>query len=118
MGDNNTGGGGSVQWSIDVKHAGLKAADGTSTDMGQQNHGGHDLDGEVGDLFTVSIKVPGGDSAQAYINELKTKLSPDGNRIFFNLPIEKHDNQIRVSWGESDHHKGEANKQGKRIAKT
>jgi hypothetical protein len=115
MGDNNTGGGGSVRWSINANS--VEAADVTGD--GPHYLEGHDKDGDVGDFFTVSIRAPKKyKSAQDYLDDLKLAVDQDpgdGKRIYFNLPIEEHFDQVRVSWGGSPYHRG---KGGKKRART
>lgn len=107
MGDANTGGGGSVIWNVEAGHA----AKVKSAKRGSKGHcqSGHDMD-TSGDWFTVSVKVPKGyKSAQGYLKALRLRPDPTGRkRVFFNLPIEKDEQQIRISWGNSPHQLDEA----------
>jgi hypothetical protein len=100
MGDSETGGGGSVYWNLVANNV----LDGESHDKkvgnGRQQDG-RDLDGAVGDFFTVSIKLPANGSS--------VTMTPDPNdrtRVFFNLPIGIDPKQIRISWGVSPNHRG------------
>ena len=99
MGDNQVGGGGSVHWNIRVKDP--KRAHNGPRSIG---HGwqGHDKDGDVGDWFTVSVKVPKGFAPRF------EQHPTDPGRLYFNLPIERDRSQIRISWGNSPHHVGAA----------
>jgi hypothetical protein len=113
MSDQNTGGDGSVKWSVDAEN--VKLHESKHLDNGRLNHHGVDRSGVPGkDWFSVSIEIPhflNGD-AEAYLAALRDPKNPlglrrddrDPSRIYFNLPIEKmnHD-QIRVSWGNSSH---------------
>ena len=112
MSDQNTGGDGSVRWSVDADN--VKPGDSEDSDKGGGKRHQHGLDqnGDVGDWFTVSIKVPAeiGDR-NAYLAALRGDdarwgIKPDPNgpgaRIYFNLRIERRTpDQIRVSWGDS-----------------
>jgi hypothetical protein len=108
MGDNQTGGGGSVYWSVDgkrVDETGPRAPHNKHTGHGNGPHhqDGIDNDGAIGDDFTVSIKVPKEfDSAEAYLEQFKWQIDQGGKRIYFNLPIEDDPDQVHVSWGESE----------------
>jgi hypothetical protein len=111
MSDQNTGGDGSVRWSVDagnVKHH-------TSNHQigGSFQHEGVDKTGRPGDWFTISIKVPRRfKSVQAYLEALTggdpvwgVKPDPEKQkRVEFNIQIERMTPaQIRVSWGDSEH---------------
>ena len=112
MSDQQTGGDGSVRWSVDADN--VKPGDHEDSDKGggKRHQHGVDQSGDVGDWFTVSIKVPAeiGDT-NAYLAALRgddarwgIKRDPNGPsaRIYFNLRIErKTPDQIRVSWGDS-----------------
>ena len=113
MGDSQTGGDGSVQWSVDgtsVADTGPKAPRNQHTNPGKGPHhqDGVDDDGAIGDFFTVSIRVPQGVAVDEYLRQFVWQV--DGRRIWFNLPIEEdplhQPDQVRVSWGDSVHHKG------------
>jgi hypothetical protein len=112
MADQNTGGDGSVRWSIDADN--VKLHESRHSDNGRLNHHGIDRSGTPGkDWFTVSIEVPkqfDGNAAK-YLEALKgggpfglRADERDSNRVYFNVPIEKmnHD-QMRISWGNSAH---------------
>ena len=112
MADQNTGGDGSVRWSIDADN--VRVHESRHLDNGRLNHHGVDRTGMPGkDWFTVSIEVPKqfeGDAAK-YLAALKgdgvfglRADDRDPGRVYFNLPIERmnHD-QIRISWGNSAH---------------
>src|SRR5262245_23800568 len=109
MSQQQTGGDGSVKWSIDADS--VKEHSSTHELSGRLKHSGIDKTGNPGDPFTISIKVPSHfKTAEAYLEELRNPKSvwgihpePNGElRVFFNIPIERmtHD-QIRVSWGNS-----------------
>jgi hypothetical protein len=111
MSDQNTGGDGSVRWSVDAgevkHHVSNQQID------GRFQHEGVDKTGRPGDWFTVSIKVPRRfKTAQAYLDALTSGdpiwgLKPDPDRqkrVEFNIQIERMTpGQIRVSWGDSEH---------------
>jgi hypothetical protein len=111
MADQNTGGDGSVRWSVEADN--VRAHESKHLDNGRLSHHGVDRAGTPGkDWFTISIEVPAqfhGDAAQ-YLEALKgegalgLRKDPNDNRVYFNLPIERmnHD-QIRLSWGNSAH---------------
>ena len=110
MSDTQTGGDGSVKWSIDADN--VRDHESKHAENGRLTHTGVDRSGRPGkDWFTVSIEVPvqfGGDAA-AYLQALKgdgvlgLRIDErDGNRVYLNLPIERmHHKQVRVSWGNS-----------------
>ena len=112
MGDSETGGDGSVQWTVDVDHV-KKDPSGHSRvkciDVGAHGHHqeGYDGDGDPGDVMTVSIKAPQGKTASGLLNYLKnTGLTIDGDRVYFNIAIEQNNgDQVRLSWGNSNHKK-------------
>jgi hypothetical protein len=69
MSEQNTGGDGSVRWSLDADNV-------TETEFeshdGKHKQHGIDKSGDAGDWFTVSIEVPEGfDDAEAYLAALK-----------------------------------------------
>ena len=101
-GDNNTGGGGSVKWTVHankVKKTETKDKHTGSDETGNHEQEGRDQDGDPGEKFTVSIKVPAGKTPEQFIREFA--LTEDaGSRVYFNLLIEKEvSDQIRISWG-------------------
>jgi hypothetical protein len=115
MSDQQTGGDGSVRWSLVADNV-----DRTETTFRHEGEGigrlhqrGVDRDGKIGDWFTVSIEVPEEiGSVEAYLKALMSgeglfgiKPDPDGEkRVFFNVRIEEYNpDQIRVSWGASVH---------------
>jgi hypothetical protein len=113
MSDQQTGGDGSVRWSVDADN--VSEVESRHISNGRHQQHGIDKAGDAGDWFTVSIRVPDEiGSVDAYLRALKDgdenllwgiKKDPvDGKRVYFNVRIEKktHD-QIRVSWGASDH---------------
>ena len=96
-GDSNTGGGGSVRWSVNSTNGALS---------------GEDLDGDADTDFTVVIKVRAGMNAAQFAGRLRQVITADGDHVFFNLPIEKGvENQIQVVWGaRNDKHRGNGGK--------
>ena len=66
---------------------------------------------QLGDNFTVSIKVPNGMSAEVFLNTLKGALTVDtieGGRVYFILPLLEDKTQVRVSWGRTTRTIGES----------
>ena len=103
MGDSEEGGGGSVQWKLEAKDV----SEVEHKHEGKKVEGkGKDEDGKKGTDFTVSVLKRNGMTGAAFLDYLKTALTLDGDRVYFNHPIEDKKAQIRVSWGNSDHHKG------------
>lgn len=94
MGDQNTGGGGSVHWHINVKNQ--KPAFGPYKDDGRFHIVGADEGGKNGQLFTIKIKLPKGET----LDDFKSKLKKEGDRVVFTLPIsaKKDLSQIHIHW--------------------
>ena len=93
MGDGHTGGGGSVQWKIDMrkeKRHGRKPGSRTVVS-------GADYDGLEGKDFTISIDLDG-----EAIGDFKARINDVGGRAVFTLPIRydpKGDpQQIHIHW--------------------
>lgn len=112
MSDQNTGGDGSVRWTIDAENVREHRA--IRLENNRHEETGVDRSGKPGDWFTISIKVPRDiGSKEEYLRRLREgdlvwgiRGDPDDdeNRIEFNVRIEeKTPNQIRVSWGSSGH---------------
>jgi hypothetical protein len=110
MSEQQTGGDGSVKWSLDADS--VKEHSSTHELSGRLKHSGIDNTGYPGEPFTISIRVPShfNNDVNAYLEELRKPGSPWGInaapngelRVFFNIPIERRTNdQIRVSWGSS-----------------
>jgi hypothetical protein len=92
LGDSETGGGGSVQWSYNVKS--LKRHSNGQVG-GRDTQDGADVSGVEGrDFFTVSIAWPGG------LESFKQAVtaSPNGNRVEFKLLIQDDPTQIKIHW--------------------
>src|SRR5436853_6808953 len=101
MSEQNTGGDGSVRWSVDadrVKKGDTQDSHGTGN-PGKHHQEGIDQDGAIGDWFTVSIKLPDGvGTVDDYLNLIKAGAPPWGirldptsaDRVCFNLKIEKY----------------------------
>ena len=112
MSEQNTGGDGSVRWTLDADN--VTESECKNLGGGKHTQNGIDKSGDAGDWFTVSIEVPEEfDDAEAYLVALKEgdqnllwgvkKDVSDNDRIYFNVRIErKNHDQIRVSWGESE----------------
>ena len=100
-GDSNTGGGGSVHWTVNTPNGGLT---------------GRDPDGQKDTDFTVIIRVRPGMSAAQFAARLRQVITPDGDHVYFNLPIEDRGEdppqpQIQVVWGASNgKHRGNGGK--------
>ena len=108
MGDSETGGDGSVQWKVEVDR--VRRRPNGDPEVRNESKGplGHhqsgiDEDGADGEIMTVSIEAPRTSNAPAFLAYLTGGgLQVDGNRVYFNLRIEEHnDNQVRLSWGGS-----------------
>jgi len=110
MGDQCTGGGGSVEWALDVPDTDW-AYSTPKTDAKGHRQGGVDKAAQVGSWFTVSIEAPRKMSAEEYLKVLKAdtgdlrlQLDAENNRVYLNLKVEAYNpDQIRVSWGNSFH---------------
>lgn len=103
-GDSQTGGGGSVHWSIDVDKVDYKRAETICEDHGDGrfHQRGRDRDGVARrDRFTVSIRIPDNRNEARKLRRLLGGAD-DGSqrgRVTFTLPIERHKDQIRITWG-------------------
>jgi len=112
VGDSAEGGGGSVHWSLEAKKVGTGQADHQQNGQNVKQKGkDDDLKAKPGFHFTISIRTPDGFTREEFLAHLRSleglQESADAERVFFNLPIEEDkEAQIRVSWGESDHHEG------------
>ena len=102
-GDSQTGGGGSVFWSVDVDNVDNNPVETTCEDHGggRYHQRGHDNDGVAGiDKFTISIRIPEQAlDAQALLAALQGADTSEAGRVKFALPIERHKDQIRITWG-------------------
>jgi hypothetical protein len=111
MSDQATGGDGSVRWSVSAESVKQHAT--RYAKAGKVEHEGVDDSGEPGDWFTVSVKVPRNfKTVDAYLAALRSEdpvwgLKPDPDkqkRVEFNIQIERMTpEQVRVSWGDSEH---------------
>jgi hypothetical protein len=116
-GDANTGGGGSVYWtvmtnSLEITDSDIKRSDKASVLFHQE---GSDKDGDINTDFTVSIKAPRGETAAQFLERLKQELTVDKDRVYFNLAIEDAKDQVRVSWGrQNPNHRGNGGKRSRR----
>ena len=114
MGDSEEGGGGSVFWKLEAK----KAKNESHVKVGKKvDQKGEDEDDntDLGYHLTISFLKPNGLTQGQFLTHLQSpqglKLSTkDNKRVFFNLPIENKKAQIRVSWGQSEHHEGTGGK--------
>jgi len=98
MGNSQTGGGGSVQWRVDVKQ--LKRHS-TGHEDSHDFQDGADTSGREGiDNFTVRIAFAGGlDAFKALLHEDATSAP---TTIWFEMPITGYDKQIVISWPDSE----------------
>ena len=93
MAESNTGGGGSVQWSIDCKH--LKETGYLPFQKTRHTVWGVSGTGrEKKDKFTVSIALPEGVS----LEQFKKGLKGAGRRVVFKIPITRNPKQITIRW--------------------
>ena len=115
MGDHNSGGGGSVYWTIELDHIPK-----VTTKPTKDNHwfeSGDDPDPKriENEWFTVSIEVPAefSNDREAYLKALRDPRSRWGikahpglpDRVYVNVPLKtqkrEEPSQIRTSWGNS-----------------
>jgi hypothetical protein len=92
MGDLNSGGGGSVHWHVRVKNP--KPGVPPDSNDGMTHYFGADEGGNIGERFSVSIKLPHG----LNLDTFKAELDVTGNRVVFTLPIEDDKDQIHIHW--------------------
>jgi hypothetical protein len=115
MGDQMTGGGGSVEWMLDVPEVEWTYSS-PKADARGHRQGGVDKGAQVGSWFTISIEAPRKMSPEEYLKALKAdtgdlrlQVDAENNRVFFNLRVEAYNSdQIRVSWGNSFHQRAKA----------
>ena len=107
-GDSEEGGGGSFHWKVSANNAASTTV-GQSQNGKQVDHIGSDADGKIdlGEKFTVSIKLPNGVLPEVFLN---SRIIENG-RVDFILPLEDDKTQVRVSWGENN-----ANNRGKKTS--
>ena len=105
MGDSEEGGGGSVKWKVEARNSNNASH---KHDQGEVEQEGTDEDGAVDTDFTVSVLVPEDVDPDDFLQYLKDQLQLTNNkkRVYFNHPIQDEEAQIRVSWGQSNHHEG------------
>jgi hypothetical protein len=91
MGDNNVGGGGSVQWSVRMRR---EKRSGRSNDGGYTKVDGADA-GQIEDQddFTVSIDLAG-----ETLDDFKAAWQRQGNRAVRKIKIRNDSGQIKVEW--------------------
>ena len=92
MGDSHTGGGGSVQWKINVRD--LKREGKEKPSNGRTIVTGADITGDIGDDFTITIKLPAGMSLQDFINGLNWRPGS----VSFDLRVTDDPRQITIHW--------------------
>ena len=109
MGDNNTGGGGSVQWSVNGHNVrGVPASTPMTPKPGQPKpHHQHGVDETIpNSRFTIRIKLPR-TSGDPFLSELQAAANnPVGGAVTFTLPIEDKQSgfnpptpdQIHIDW--------------------
>ena len=92
MGGSHTGGGGSVQWSYDVKN--LKRQSSDRPPNGRHALTGAD-EGGIEDIesFAISIDLDG-----QSLEEFKNNLKEERGRVYFKLKIRKTPDQITIDW--------------------
>ena len=93
-GVSNTGGGGSVRWSIEVKDPKemlnhLRASRGAHVMSGASHSG---IEGD--DKFTISIRLP----KKITFDVLKSQMRERKGRLVFKIPIESFADQITIRW--------------------
>ena len=103
MGVGEYGGNGSVEWKTDVGNADWTSDQKKNGGVGPgHRQSGVDRDGNPGSNFTVSVRVPRGESDPiAYLEKLRKALTYDqqSQRVWFTLEIESHNpDQIRITW--------------------
>jgi hypothetical protein len=92
MGDNQTGGGGSVQWRINARKPKRHHS---SQQSGTVSQSGADNGGQEGDLFTVTVRLPAGSNIEAF----RESVRDVGNgKVAFDLTITTDPDQIVIKW--------------------
>ena len=90
MGNSQTGGGGSVQWTVNVKRLKRQSV---GQNAGRDVQDGADYAGKEGiDYFTVSVKYPNG------LQSFKDNLVAMGQTIKFDLLMTGDPRQIEIEW--------------------
>jgi hypothetical protein len=91
MGDSNTGGGGSVQWSVRMKR---EKRSGRTIDSGYTKVDGADT-GQIEDQddFTISVALDG-----ETIDQFRAAWDRQGNRAERKLKIRTDSGQIKIQW--------------------
>jgi hypothetical protein len=93
MGDNQTGGGGSVQWLIKAKKPKRHES---NQKAGMVFQSGADAGGEEErDSFTVTIKLPQGQNLDDFRRSVR---AAGAGSVVFELPIADDPNQILIHW--------------------
>jgi hypothetical protein len=106
-GDGNTGGGGSVCWSLRVSNADDAKTKDDQISNGKHKQKGRDQTNYVGENFTITIRIPQGykDRPDEYLTYLKNNINKsDSTHVQFFLPIEDDGpngdhKQINIQWG-------------------
>ena len=100
MGGSHTGGGGSVQWSYDVKD--LKRQSSDHPPNGRYALTGADEGGrEDTEYFTISIALPPESiplPPDQKLERFTRTLRVQGNRVEFDLLIRRDSDQINIRW--------------------
>jgi hypothetical protein len=101
MGDNNVGGNGSVEWSVDVNDPKWVVSS-PKTPKGHRQ-GGADEGGQPGEQFEITIEVPVAAADKAvFVKSLGDALSDVTNnkqKVKLLLPIEQQNpDQIQIHW--------------------
>jgi hypothetical protein len=125
-GDSNTGGGGSVYWSLDVNNADDAKTKDTKIANKRHHQEGKDCDGNPanGDVFTVTIRIPQGQTPGGYVTGLQNaiQLSSDNAHVWFTVPIEDlgaadDHRQINIKWGDQSQLARHGNAAAKALAR-
>jgi hypothetical protein len=124
-GDANAGGGGSVYWSVDVNQGVDADISSTKDSSGHHHQRGKDKDGVAGvDVFTVTIRIPQGQTPAGYVTSLQNAIQPtlDNAHVWFTVPIEylgpgDDHKQINIKWGDQSQLARHGNASAKALAR-
>ena len=107
-GDSNTGGGGSVYWSVDVNNGDDSKITSVKDSNGHHHQRGKDKDGVPGvDYFTVTIRIPQGQQPNVYLGNLRNAIQVTLDNAHVTFPVLIEDlgpgddhKQINITWGD------------------